>query len=106
VFQFPKAQHLQTKVMPQCVDLATNLVVLPVLSLLVNLAVWSLNIDDGCTCSIQKCYVSSQSLIDTLTGGGLNNTLAKIIRTDLVSLSIAYHLYLKISLLVQGLVLA
>ena len=31
---------------------------------------------------------------------------AKIIRTDLVSLSIAYHLYLKISLLVQGLVLA
>ena len=24
VFQFPKAQHLQTKVMPQCVDLATN----------------------------------------------------------------------------------
>ena len=29
-----------------------------------------------------------------------------MIRTDLVSLSIAYRLYLKISLLVQGLVLA
>ena len=26
--------------------------------------VWSLKIDDGCTWSIQKCYVSSQSVID------------------------------------------
>ena len=27
--------------------------------------VWSLKIDDGCTWSIQKCYVSGHSLIDT-----------------------------------------
>ena len=36
--------------------------VVDVQSFLINLSVWSFNIDDGCTCNIQKCYVSGLSL--------------------------------------------